>query len=509
MKKIACFFFCFFISLQLFAWEEKFDIETIGSELRKPDVKLVAVDFYADSCEPCKKAIPKWKELQEKYGARGFKLIVVKSRDEKTGCSLPYGWSPDRIVCDRNGKIKKNWNVDAFPEAFLFSWMSESPVVSYSGVNEVENAVRRYFNEKAPRVYVYETDDRELYELVRYELENSKLEVVPPEEEQEFLARHGKRLNDSMRYDDDLKCKLGRGIPANSIMTIQKTWDSLILRLFSIEQKCSKASGIGRLRGDGNIRMSVEEAVVDLMGNLLGEIGFQEEQRSAGKNLTKYESAESDHKACEQARQMNNVYAWEFYLQKFPSGECAWEAQANLKTMKSLDNKLKNSYFFGEYDDSVRDPGHIAFWTAMVGMFPMMLGTAFLIMDLAIWDGSKDVLIPSVIMLGVGAPLCITSVTYAVWKKYTKGERAAGFMISFGALAAAGGGTMMGLADGNKSLLGGGIATAVVGAGMLAGGITMAIFDARARELKGTQPRTSFFVLPDKDGVYAQMSFKF
>ncbi|MBP5201361.1 hypothetical protein J6Z39_00070 [bacterium] len=69
---------------------------------------------------------------------------------------------------------------------------------------------------------------------------------------------------------------------------------------------------------------------------------------------------------------------------------------------------------------------------------------------------------------------------------------------------------MIGLADGNKSLLGGGIATAVIGAGMLAGGIAIAVLDARARELKGSKPGNySFFITPDKDGFYAQLGFNF
>ena len=122
----------------------------------------------------------------------------------------------------------------------------------------------------------------------------------------------------------------------------------------------------------------------------------------------------------------------------------------------------------------------------------------------------KKLIISGAVFAGVGTALFIPGATYAVWDKYTKGEHAAGFLISFGALAAAGGGTMIGLADGNKSLLGGGIATAAVGAGMLAGGIAMAVLDARARYLKGSRPRnTSFFVVPDKDGFYAQLGFDF
>ena len=69
---------------------------------------------------------------------------------------------------------------------------------------------------------------------------------------------------------------------------------------------------------------------------------------------------------------------------------------------------------------------------------------------------------------------------------------------------------MIGLNNGDDTMFYGGIATAAVGAGMLIGGITMAVLDAKARDLKGSKPRnTSFFVAPNKDGVYAQLGFSF
>ena len=121
-------------------------------------------------------------------------------------------------------------------------------------------------------------------------------------------------------------------------------------------------------------------------------------------------------------------------------------------------------------------------------------------------DKSKKAhIISGAVLLGAGVPFFITGITYAVWDKYTKGERAAGFLISFGTLAAAGGGTMIGLNGGKDTMFYGGIATAAVGAGMLIGGITMAALDAQARQLKNY----SFLVTPDKDGFYAQMGFDF
>lgn len=36
------------------AWDQR----DIGAELRRPVVRMVVVEFYADFCEPCKKAVP-------------------------------------------------------------------------------------------------------------------------------------------------------------------------------------------------------------------------------------------------------------------------------------------------------------------------------------------------------------------------------------------------------------------------------------------------------------------
>ena len=66
--------------------------------LDEPDVKLVAVEFYADWCEPYKEAAPRWEKLRRKYADHGLKLAVVNTRARRPGCpKLP--WKPD------NGEI--------------------------------------------------------------------------------------------------------------------------------------------------------------------------------------------------------------------------------------------------------------------------------------------------------------------------------------------------------------------------------------------------------------------
>lgn len=43
-------------------------------------VKVLAVDFFWDGCEPCKKALPKWQELHDRYKDKGLKVVIVDVR---------------------------------------------------------------------------------------------------------------------------------------------------------------------------------------------------------------------------------------------------------------------------------------------------------------------------------------------------------------------------------------------------------------------------------------------
>jgi len=51
-----------------------------GRELSSADLrgKIVLVDFWATWCQPCKKEMPGYQKLLDKYGSRGFAVIGLK-----------------------------------------------------------------------------------------------------------------------------------------------------------------------------------------------------------------------------------------------------------------------------------------------------------------------------------------------------------------------------------------------------------------------------------------------
>ena len=102
--------------------------------LSRPGVKLLAVEFYATWCGPCKKAVPQWKALHEKYRDQGLRLVVVSVQDPNGACARP-GWNPDDAICDTEGWLAEAWGVgDSLPAAFLWSW--RGPLLERAGRRE-------------------------------------------------------------------------------------------------------------------------------------------------------------------------------------------------------------------------------------------------------------------------------------------------------------------------------------------------------------------------------------
>lgn len=273
----------------LLAWDN-LDIE---AELRRPGVRLVVVEFYADWCAPCKKAVPMWNDLHSRYKERGLRLIVVSVGDGGT-CSNP-GWQPDKIVCDFDGRLQETFGADTLPQAFLYSWQG-SLLVRNGHFPGVEKAVEAYFR-KSPRIFISEPEGQDgskpdnasaLREIVRTDVRRlAKFEMVASDREMaslRALRKKGYQLN----YDSGSRCSLGQDVSANTELKI-KVYNfgeesTLVLQVFSVESGCMLASSKARI-GSAGLETASFEAVGALVEQLVGD-GYhhgKEEKKSPSK----------------------------------------------------------------------------------------------------------------------------------------------------------------------------------------------------------------------------------
>ena len=248
---------------------------TIDRELDRPAVRLVVVEFYATWCKPCMEAVPKWKALHEKYRDKGLRLIVVAVQDDGR-CTNP-GWSPDRMVCDEDGRISEAFRVGQnLPAAFLWSWRGKL-LVQRGHVAEVEKAVQAELA-SIPRVTIGVNNTgpdgaqlTKISDLLRSELRKTgKLEVVASVAERELLEGI-RRESQKAGYAENSQCRIGEEVAANSLIkaSLQRTGKEpkLLLQLFSAETGCLLQSGMAPWRQD-NADQAVTIAVADLMARL-------------------------------------------------------------------------------------------------------------------------------------------------------------------------------------------------------------------------------------------------
>jgi thiol-disulfide isomerase/thioredoxin len=273
--KLLALLACMLYPQSLFAW----DSLDISAELRRPGVRLVVVEFYADWCAPCKKAVPKWDSLHAKYKERGLRLIVVSVGDGGT-CSNP-GWQPDKIVCDFDGRLQEMFGADTLPQAFLYSWQG-SLLVGNGHFPGVKKAVEAYYR-NSPRIFISEPKGQDgskldnasvLREIVRTDVRRlAKFEMVASDKELvslRTLRKKGYQLN----YDEAGRCKLGQDISANSELKIRLFRfggeRTLLLQVFSVESGCMLASSKARV-GSAGLEAASFEAVGALVEQLVGD----------------------------------------------------------------------------------------------------------------------------------------------------------------------------------------------------------------------------------------------
>jgi thiol-disulfide isomerase/thioredoxin len=237
--------------------------------LSRPGVKLLAVEFYASWCGPCKKAVPQWKALHEKYRDQGLRLVVVSVQDPDGACVNP-GWNPDDVICDTEGHLAESWGVGGrLPAAFLWSW--RGPLLVRRGhVDEVARQVETELG-RLPRVTLDKDLPGNVRLLLRSELARTgKVDVVAGEDEETALAAI-RRKSHEVQFSEQSACKLGQRLAANSLLKASYVaagkGKRLLVQLFSAETGCLNASA-GVYWNEDRPELSVAEAVSELLNNL-------------------------------------------------------------------------------------------------------------------------------------------------------------------------------------------------------------------------------------------------
>ncbi|HIA01655.1 MAG TPA: redoxin domain-containing protein, partial [Myxococcales bacterium] len=248
-------------------------VQRLERWLDEPGTRAVAVEFYSDYCEPCKKAVPQWEALRQRYASKGLKLVVINVDDYESDrqCkTLP--WRPDLLICDKGLAealgVCKSGGSCAVPQAFLWSWQGKRLVSGRAHVAEVEKAVKAALH-ASPRVLVKvsikkrgaRVDTQLVRRLLEQELSRDlKIQVVVSDKERKALSARAAKTHNLGRTEKQ-RCELGRDISENMILQAdiyspKRGMGSLSLSLQQITQKC--ATTVVEDFSDGSLTVSVQ-----------------------------------------------------------------------------------------------------------------------------------------------------------------------------------------------------------------------------------------------------------
>lgn len=111
--------------------------------------KVVLLDFWAHWCGPCRAAVPKLKEIYEKYRDKGLVIIAIHSdpkKDEmvKAVKEFEMHWY---VALDAEHLTMKAFHADSYPDYYLIDRRGNVRFADLAN-SEVERAVELLINER-------------------------------------------------------------------------------------------------------------------------------------------------------------------------------------------------------------------------------------------------------------------------------------------------------------------------------------------------------------------------
>src|SRR5438105_15233311 len=121
-----------------------------GHDISSADLrgKVVLIDFWATWCQPCKKEMPGYQKLADRYGSSGFVVIGFKfdtMPDMEDPVRFAKGISVDYPLAVATGDVKQKFGgIEGLPTAMLYDreGILRWKIVGFEYTNKVESVLK-------------------------------------------------------------------------------------------------------------------------------------------------------------------------------------------------------------------------------------------------------------------------------------------------------------------------------------------------------------------------------